>query len=900
MFKAIVNALFGSSNGRTVKRLRLKVNAINDREPECQKLTDEQLATEFSGLRERHTAGESLDDLLVEAFALVREAGVRALGLRHFDVQMIGGIALHQGNIAEMPTGEGKTLVATLSSSLNALASGVHIVTVNDYLARRDAEWMRPLYEMLGLRVGYVISGQEAEEKHESYRCDITYATNNELGFDYLRDNMVLRKEHRAQNKLTFAIIDEVDSILIDEARTPLIISGAANDKAETYKAMTSIAPQLERQEENELGELITEGDYVLDEKSRSVDLTDIGHEKVERLLTERGMLEVGASLYDSNNLPLMHHVISALRAHTLFQKDVHYIVQNDQVVIIDEHTGRPMAGRRWSDGLHQAVEAREGVSVQQESQTLASTSFQNYFRQYDKLAGMTGTADTEAFEFNEIYGLDVIVIPPNKPSARADHNDHIYISIAGKYKAILADIQDCSKRGQPVLVGTASIESSELLSKALTQEKVEHDLLNAKQPEREAGIITQAGKPSKVTIATNMAGRGTDIVLGGNLEAALLDVEGESERQQVEKQWQALHDQVIAAGGLHVIGTERHESRRIDNQLRGRSGRQGDPGSSRFFLSLDDDLMRIFASNRIRGLMNKMGLPEDEAIDHKMVTNAIERAQRKVEARNFDMRKQLLEYDDVANEQRTVIYSQRNQLLEQESLDDMIASFVTDACAQTVYRCMPQGSVHEHWRTDELDSTIEREFAVEPFVTAFIAGDTNADEQDVLKQLTEKVEAIYSQRFDDMEAEFKQQVQRQIVLQVIDNHWQSHLKQLDYLRQGVHLRSYAQKNPRQEYKREAFNMFQDLLSTVRLDSIRLFMHLQVRSKEEVEAMERQRVEEQQQREMHMAHGSAAGESNNTNQSKVQPFVRNEEKVGRNQACPCGSGKKYKHCHGKL
>lgn len=897
MLKAIVNALFGSNNGRIVKRLRLMVKAINLREPECQKLTDEQLATEFSALRERHTAGESLDDLLVEAFALVREAGVRALKLRHFDVQMIGGIALHQGNIAEMPTGEGKTLVATLPSSLNALASGVHVVTVNDYLAQRDAQWMQPLYEMLGLRVGYVISDQGAEEKHAAYRCDITYATNNELGFDYLRDNMVLRKEHRAQNKLTFAIIDEVDSILIDEARTPLVISGAANDKAETYKAMTSIAPQLIRQEENELGELISEGDYVLDEKSKSVDLTDAGHEKVEQLLTERGMLEKDASLYDSGHLPLMHHVVSALRAHTLFQKDVHYIVQNDQVVIIDEHTGRPMAGRRWSDGLHQAVEAREGVSVQQESQTLASTSFQNYFRQYDKLSGMTGTADTEAFEFHEIYGLDVVVIPPNRPSARADNNDHIYISIAGKYKAILEDIQDCCERGQPVLVGTASIESSELLSQALTKAQVEHDLLNAKQPEREAGIITQAGKPGKVTIATNMAGRGTDIVLGGNLEAALFGVEGEAERQQVEQQWQVLHDQVIAAGGLHVIGTERHESRRIDNQLRGRSGRQGDPGSSRFFLSLDDDLMRIFASDRIRGLMSKMGLPEDEAIDHKMVTNAIERAQRKVETRNFDMRKQLLEYDDVANEQRTVIYSQRNQLLEQDNLDTMIANFMTDACTQIVYRYMPQGSVHEHWRTDELDASIERDFAVEPFVTALIADDTAVDEKGVLKQLTEKVETTYSHRFDSMEAEFKQQVQRQIVLQTIDNHWQNHLRQLDYLRQGVHLRSYAQKNPRQEYKREAFNMFQELLNTVRLDSIRFFMHLQIRSKEEADAMERQRIEEQQKRAMQMVHGP---EANTTHQPKAQTFVRNEEKVGRNQLCPCGSGKKYKHCHGKL
>ena len=900
MLKAVVNSIFGSSNGRKVKRLRLMARAINVLEPECQKLTDEQLATEFSELRKRHAGGESLDDLLVEAFALVREAGVRALGLRHFDVQMMGGIALHQGNIAEMPTGEGKTLVATLPASLNALASGVHIVTVNDYLARRDAQWMQPLYEMLGLRVGYVISDQETEEKHEAYRCDITYATNNELGFDYLRDNMVLRKDHRVQNKLTFAIIDEVDSILIDEARTPLIISGAANDNAETYKAMTSIAPQLLLQKEDELGEVITEGDYVLDEKGRSVNLTDLGHEKVELLLAERGMIDSGASLYDSNNLPLMHHVISALRAHTLFQKDVHYIVQNDQVVIIDEHTGRPMPGRRWSDGLHQAVEAREGVSVQQESQTLASTSFQNYFRQYDKLAGMTGTADTEAFEFNEIYGLDVVVIPPNKPSAREDHNDHIYLSISGKYKAILEDIRDCCERGQPVLVGTASIESSELLSKALSEAKIEHDLLNAKQPEREAGIISQAGKPSKVTIATNMAGRGTDIVLGGNLETALLDVEDEAEKQKIEKQWQELHDAVIAAGGLHVIGTERHESRRIDNQLRGRSGRQGDPGSSRFFLSLDDDLMRIFASDRIRGLMSKMGLPEDEAIDHKMVTNAIERAQRKVEARNFDMRKQLLEYDDVANEQRTVIYAQRNQLLEQESLDEMIASFISDACLQTVYSFMPQGSAHDHWRTDELDKTIERELDVEPFVTEFIAESPQADEQDVLNNLTKKLEAIYHQRFDGMEEDLKQQVQRQIVLQVIDNHWQNHLRQLDYLRQGVHLRSYAQKNPRQEYKREAFNMFQNLLSTVRLDSVRLLMHLQIKSKEEAEEMDRKRVEEQQKREMHMAHGSEDNESKASNQGRVNTFVRDKEKVGRNQPCPCGSGKKYKHCHGKL
>ena len=902
MFNAVFNTFFGSSNERTIKRLRALVGAINARESHCQQLADSQLAEQFSILRTRHVDGESLDDLLTEAFALVREAGVRALGLRHFDVQLIGGIALHRGNIAEMPTGEGKTLVATLPASLNALAGGVHVVTVNDYLARRDGLWMEPLYQMLGLTVGYTVSGQTGEEKHHAYECDITYATNNELGFDYLRDNMVLRKEDRMQRALNFAIIDEVDSILIDEARTPLVISGSVNDSSEMYKAMTAIAPLLKRQEQDEVGEILEPGDFILDEKARSVELTDSGHEVVEQLLIERNMLEAGSSLYDPENLPLMHHVVSALRAQTLFQRDVHYLVKDNQVVIVDEHTGRPMQGRRWSDGLHQAVEAREGVEVQKESQTLASTSFQNYFRHYHKLAGMTGTADTEAYEFHDIYGLNVVVIPPNMPSARADHNDHIYINIRGKYQAILADIRDCSQRGQPVLVGTASIESSELLSRELTKAKIDHDLLNAKQPEREAGIIVEAGKPGKVTIATNMAGRGTDIVLGGNLESALEGVESEADQQPIRDQWKQLHDQVVAAGGLHVIGTERHESRRIDNQLRGRSGRQGDPGSSRFYLSLDDDLMRIFASERIRSLMTKLGLPEDEAIDHKMVTNAIERAQRKVEARNFDMRKQLLEYDDVANEQRNVIYSQRNQLLEQSDLDAMMESFITDACSQTVLRYMPEGSVHEHWKLDELDEAVERELAVQPFVKEYIDADTKADEQDVNQELVVRMKAAYGQRFGEMEDEMRQQLQRQVVLQVIDNHWQNHLRQLDYLRQGVHLRSYAQRNPRQEYKREAFNMFQSLLAKVRLDSIRLLMHVQVTSKEEAEAMERRRIAEQQQRDMRMEHesGSGSSRSDRLDHDKSEPFVRAQEKTGRNQLCPCNSGKKYKHCHGKV
>jgi preprotein translocase subunit SecA len=909
MVMQVLAKILGSKNERELKRLRKVVDKINALEPEFEGLDDMQLKDKTNEFKQRLKNGESLDDMLPEAFAALREGSKRVMGMRHFDVQLVGGMTLHNGKIAEMKTGEGKTLVATLAVYLNALTElGVHVITVNDYLASRDANWMKPLYEFMGLSVGVVLSGQGQQEKQAAYQSDITYGTNNEFGFDYLRDNMALSRNERAQRGLAFAVIDEVDSILIDEARTPLIISGAAQDSSEMYKRINLLVPKLIEHKESEEEVVEQEGHFVIDLKSRSVELNEVGHELVEDMLVEVGLLEAGDSLYSPSNLLKLHHVHSALRAHTLYQRNIDYIVQNGQVVIVDEHTGRTMPGRRWGEGLHQAVEAKEGVNIQAESQTLASTTFQNYFRLYGKLSGMTGTADTEAFEFREIYGLDVVVIPTNKPIARIDFNDLVFLSEEEKYQAVIEEIEELTAISRPVLVGTASIESSELISEALTKAKIKHSVLNAKNHANEAQIIADAGRPGVVTIATNMAGRGTDIKLGGNLELEIEQINNPNDEKiaKVKADWQERHDIVIASGGLHILGTERHESRRIDNQLRGRSGRQGDPGSTRFFLSLEDNLMRIFASDRTRRLMQALGMKDGEAIEHKMVSNAIEKAQRKVEGRNFDMRKQLLEYDNVANDQRRVIYQQRNELLEADTIEETIESIRDDVIEESISEYIPPNSMVEQWDVDGLEKALSTEFALPIPVSQWLEEDKSLYEETLRERIKQVVIDAYNEKSKDVGAERMRQIEKHIMLQILDHEWKEHLATMDHLRQGIHLRGYAQKNPKQEYKRESFELFKHLLHDIKHEAIRFLSHAQFVNDDEVKRMEEQaRAQAQAEaKSLQFEHDTASAlvsnEPKDSDEEQTKPFVRDGQKVGRNDPCPCGSGKKYKQCHGKL
>jgi len=898
--------IFGTRNDRELKRLGKVVRQINALADDMKALSDEQLAAKTPEFRQRLTAGEDLDKLLPEAFAVVREAGDRVLGLRHFDVQLIGGMALHEGKIAEMRTGEGKTLVATLPAYLNALGgNSVHLITVNDYLATRDAHWMGPLYEFLGVSVGVIRSGQAPQEKRAAYASDIVYGTNNEFGFDYLRDNMAFSLEDRMQGELSFAIVDEVDSILIDEARTPLIISGASEDSSELYKRINRLVPLLKPDTEGESGH------YTVDEKQRQVELTEEGHEYIEGLMINQKLLEEGDSLYAATNLGLLHHVYSGLRAHVMFHRDVEYIVQDGQVVLIDEHTGRTMPGRRLSEGLHQAIEAKEGVAIQSESQTLASTTFQNYFRLYPKLAGMTGTADTEAFEFRQIYGLEVLVIPTNVPQQRKDLNDLVYLTREEKFDAIVADVKDSMAKGAPVLVGTASVETSEDLSRRFREAKIEHKVLNAKYHEQEAEIIAQAGRPGVVTIATNMAGRGTDIVLGGNLEAefAAAGELGEEQRAKLRQQWQQRHQQVLDAGGLHILGTERHESRRIDNQLRGRAGRQGDPGLSRFYLSLDDNLMRIFASDRVKSFMQALGMEKGEAIEHKMVTNAIEKAQRKVEGRNFDIRKQLLEYDDVANDQRQIIYQQRNELLGEADISDTITAIRRDVVNEAIDSFIPPMSVEEQWDVPGLERQLEAEFAISLPVAEWLETDNTLHEEALREKICAEVQAAYDAKCETVGPTMRR-IEKQIMLQVLDTLWKEHLATMDHLRQGIHLRAYAQKNPKQEYKRESFELFEQLLKNLKDEVVKFLSHVQIQRQDEAQQIERQRREAAEREKLAFQHAQASGlappeegggEPGAGEGSRApQTFTRDQPKVGRNEPCPCGSGKKYKQCHGRL
>ncbi len=906
MAKNLLKKVFGSRNERLVHNMHRAVAYINSLEPQMQALSDEDLKAKTAEFRERHAKGESLDDLLPEAFATVREAARRNLGMRHFDVQLIGGMVLHRGKIAEMRTGEGKTLVATLAVYLNAIPGrGVHVVTVNDYLAQRDADWMRPVYEGLGMSVGVILVGQEPATKQASYGADITYGTNNEFGFDYLRDNMAFRLEDKAQRELYYAIVDEVDSILIDEARTPLIISGAVEDNTELYRKVNVLVPRLTKQEEEE-----GPGDYSVDEKTKQVYLTEDGHERIEEMLTKAGLLKEGESLYDASNIMLMHQINAALRAHALYHREVDYIVKDGEVVIVDEFTGRTMPGRRWSEGLHQAIEAKDGVKIQAENQTLASITFQNYFRLYKKLAGMTGTADTEAAEFHEIYGLEVVVVPTNQPMIRKDNPDHVYLTTKGKFQAVIEDIRDAHGRNQPVLVGTASIETSEYLSGLLKKEKIQHEVLNAKQHEREAHIIAQAGRPSTITIATNMAGRGTDIVLGGSLESelkALPPETDETERTRLRQEWQQRHNAVLAAGGLHIIGSERHESRRIDNQLRGRSGRQGDPGSSRFYLGLDDNLMRIFAGDRVKAIMERFGVQGDEAIEHPWVTKAIENAQRKVEAHNFDIRKELLEYDDVANDQRKVIYEQRNELLHATDVAGMVQNIYADVINGVINDYIPPQSVEEQWEIAGLTETIEREFALKLDIKGWLESDETLHEETLRQKIIGAFMESYRLKEQQTGAEVMRQFEKAVLLQVLDNLWREHLANMDYLRQGIHLRSFAQVNPKQEYKREAFEMFATMLERLKREVVGILAKVQVRTQEDVAAVEEQRRRARAVQFQHADAASAtvggpAGEAQaqTPQAAPVTTFVREGRKVGRNEPCPCGSGLKYQQCHGRL
>ena len=918
---SFLTKIFGSRNQRLLKQYQKIVREINALEPKYETLSDDQLKAKTPEFKERLAKGATLDSLLPEAFAVCREASKRVLKMRHFDVQLIGGMALHFGKIAEMGTGEGKTLMATLPIYLNALSGkGVHVVTVNDYLAQRDADQMGQLYGWLGLSTGVNLSQLEHDAKQVAYGSDITYGTNNEYGFDYLRDNMVYEAKDRVQRGLNFAVVDEVDSILIDEARTPLIISGQAENHTELYYKINEVPKLLTLQigEETPDGKGVVEvpGDYTKDEKSHQVLLTEAGHDKCERILTQMGLLPEGASLYDASNISLVHHLYAALRAHALYFKDQHYVVLNDEIVIVDEFTGRMMTGRRWSDGLHQAVEAKEGVRIQNENQTLASITFQNYFRMYARLSGMTGTADTEAYEFQEIYNLETVVIPPNRPSARKDRQDQVYKSAEEKYGAMLKDIQDCYERGQPVLVGTTSIENSELLSGILDKAKLPHNVLNAKQHAREAEIIAQAGRPKAITIATNMAGRGTDIVLGGNvakqvqmIEASdtLSDAEKQKQAQKLRDEWQSLHDQVVAAGGLHIVGTERHESRRVDNQLRGRSGRQGDPGSSRFYLSLDDALLRIFAGDRVRAIMDRLKMPEGEPIEAGIVSRSIESAQRKVEARNFDIRKQLLEYDDVANDQRKVIYQQRNELLEAHDMSEMIASLRDGMFHDLVRQYVPAETVEEQWDLPGLQAVLAAEWSLNLDLVSLLETEKNLTDEDILEKVVAAAKAEYDAKLELVGKDAFAGFERSVMLQSIDNHWREHLAALDHLRQGIHLRGYAQKNPKQEYKREAFELFGQMLDMIKNEVVRIVVTVRIQSREEIEAAEQQ-IAQSQIENVHYQHAEFDANASPEEMLAPTPVAADENvpmvdhgfKIGRNDPCPCGSGKKYKQCHGKL
>ncbi|TMP45670.1 preprotein translocase subunit SecA [Pseudoalteromonas citrea] len=901
MIANIFTKIFGSRNDRTIKNLRKTVALINALEEQYAALTDEQLKAKTAEFRTRFEQGTSLDDILPEAFATVREASKRVYKMRHFDVQMIGGIVLHQGRISEMRTGEGKTLTATLPAYLNGLTGkGVHVITVNDYLAKRDAETNRSLFEFLGLSVGCNVPGMMPEQKKQAYSADITYGTNNEFGFDYLRDNMAFSIEERVQRPLYYAVVDEVDSILIDEARTPLIISGPAEDSSALYTQINKIVPSLILQDKEDEEGIEGDGDFTIDEKSKQVHLTERGQVNVEELLLEHKLIEEGDSLYSAASITLLSHVYAALRAHKLYQKDVDYVVKDNEVIIVDEHTGRTMEGRRWSEGLHQAVEAKEGVRIQNENQTLASITFQNYFRIYDKLAGMTGTADTEAFEFQSIYGLDTVVIPTNKPMVRDDRADLVYLTQEEKFEAILEDIKGCQERGQPVLVGTVSIESSEYLSHFLRKEKIEHNVLNAKFHEQEADIVADAGLPGKVTIATNMAGRGTDIVLGGNWQSDLAKLDNPSEDKiaQVKSKWQETHDAVLAAGGLHIIGTERHESRRIDNQLRGRSGRQGDAGSSRFYLSMDDALMRIFAGERMTNMMRKLGMQRGEAIEHPWVNRAIENAQRKVEARNFDIRKQLLEYDDVANDQRRVVYEQRNELLEEGDISETINAIRSDVLNGTIDQFIPPQSLAEMWDIKGLEERIKGDFLIELPIAKWLADDEKLYEEKLRDRINEEVEQSYKDKEQMVGPDVLRQFEKAIMLQSLDQHWKDHLAAMDHLRQGIHLRGYAQKNPKQEYKRESFELFSEMLENLKVDVVGILSKVQVRAEEDVEKVEQQhRRSEQAPKEYQHAEAEHVG---GEVPEGVAVAARTDVKVGRNEACPCKSGKKFKQCCGKL
>ncbi|OAM52364.1 preprotein translocase subunit SecA [Methylovorus sp. MM2] len=906
MLSTLFKKVFGSRNDRLVKQYAQNVQAINNLEASLQGLSDERLRGKTEEFKQRYQQGESLDKLLPEAFAVVREGSRRILEMRHFDVQLIGGMVLHSGKIAEMRTGEGKTLVATLPAYLNALAGkGVHVITVNDYLAKRDAEWMARLYNFLGLTVGINLSQMLHAEKQKAYASDITYGTNNEFGFDYLRDNMVYTASERVQRSLSYALIDEVDSILIDEARTPLIISGQADDSIDLYVQINGIATKLTRQKEEE-----GEGDFWVDEKSHQVIMSEQGHEHAEQLLADAGLLSEGTSLYDAASITLVHHMYAALRAQSLFHRDQHYVVRDGEIVIVDEFTGRMMPGRRWSDGLHQAVEAKEGMAIQKENQTLASITFQNYFRMYEKLSGMTGTADTEAYEFNQIYGLETVVIPTHRGMQRIDNMDKVYRTSMEKYQAVIEDIRECQKRGQPVLVGTTSIENSELIASLLNKANLEHQVLNAKQHEREAHIIVQAGRPGMITIATNMAGRGTDIVLGGNYEPEVAEIHADETLSEAEKsakvatakaEWQKRHDAVLASGGLHIIGTERHESRRVDNQLRGRAGRQGDPGSSRFYLSLEDQLLRIFASDRVSAIMERLKMPEGEAIEHPWVTRAIENAQRKVEGRNFDIRKQLLEYDDVSNDQRKVIYQQRNELLEATDVAETIAAMRSDVINDIVATHIPPGTVEEEWDVASLEKTLQAEVGLDLPLQKMLEENANLHEETLRERVQDAADEAYKAKESMAGTDVMRQFERAVMLQSIDNHWREHLAALDHLRQGIHLRSYAQKNPKQEYKREAFELFAGLLNTVKSEVTKITMLIQVKNEADVEAVEKP-VELDNVRYQHADYDEALGVDDVPvdEEAIAQTITRDGVKIGRNDPCPCGSGKKYKQCHGKL
>lgn len=917
---SFLTKIFGSRNQRLLKQYQKTVREINALEPKLEALPDDALQAKTAEFKARLANGETLDDILVEAFAVCREASKRVLRMRHFDMQMMGGMVLHYGKIAEMGTGEGKTLMATLPIYLNALSGkGVHVVTVNDYLAQRDAEWMGQLYGWLGLTTGINLSQLDHDSKQVAYSSDITYGTNNEYGFDYLRDNMVYEAKDRVQRGLNFAVVDEVDSILIDEARTPLIISGQAENHTELYYKINEVPKLLTLQIGEETpdgkGKIEVPGDYTKDEKAHQVLLTEAGHDKAERILTQMGLLPEGASLYDAANITLIHHLYAALRAHALYFKDQHYVVLNGEIVIVDEFTGRMMTGRRWSDGLHQAVEAKEGVRIQNENQTLASITFQNYFRMYTKLSGMTGTADTEAYEFQEIYGLETVVIPPNRPSQRKDRQDQVYKSADEKYNAMLIDIKDCYERGQPVLVGTTSIENSELLSGILTKYDLPHNVLNAKQHAREAEIIAQAGRPKAITIATNMAGRGTDIVLGGNvakqvqmIEAnpALSDADKQAQAQKLRDEWQSLHEHVVNAGGLHIVGTERHESRRVDNQLRGRSGRQGDPGSSRFYLSLDDPLLRIFAGDRVRAIMDRLKMPEGEPIEAGIVSRSIESAQRKVEARNFDIRKQLLEYDDVANDQRKVIYQQRNELLEAHDMSELIASLRHGMFDDVVREYVPAESVEEQWDIPGLEAVLRNEWALDLPLVRLVKEDTNITDDDILERVQKAANEVYDGKIAIVGKESFAGFERSVMLQSIDTHWREHLAALDHLRQGIHLRGYAQKNPKQEYKREAFELFGQMLDAIKNEVVRTVVTVRIQSREEIEAAEEQMAPAQLEN-VHYQHADFDADASPEEMlapaaqgGSGQPEINYALKIGRNDPCPCGSGKKYKQCHGKL